>query len=272
MSQACVREISAFSHEDNVAHRWWALPAGCMLPLSNGDAYQLLFAGHPGSSAGPDVRDAILCTRSTGMRVVGDVEFHVRTSDWNIHNHQKDPRYNNVILHVVLLCDDPLPTVRQDGTIIPVCSLADLPLPPSVPLIANTTREKWPCHTVMQQLTEEERLALFKRAGLLRFEQKTHTFVEQLRAIVPNTAHDMCLIPALAEGLGYGRDRDFFRATGLYLIGYTTHVPEPLGRSPQPSPLDDGRLHVLRRLVEEWRVPGVWNTLRSLLLPTSQHT
>jgi hypothetical protein len=124
----------------------------------------------------------------------------------------------------------------------------------------------------MQQLSEEERLALFKRAGLLRFEQKTHTFVEQLRATAPNTVYDICLIPALAEGLGYGRDRDFFRAAGLYLVGYISTVPEPLGRSPQPSPLDDGRLRVLRRLVEEWRVPGVWNTLRLLLLPSSERT
>jgi hypothetical protein len=107
---------------------------------------------------------------------------------------------------------------------------------------------------------------------LLRFEQKTHTFVEQLHATAPNDVYDICLIPALAERLGYGRDRDFFRAAGLYLVGYTDAVPEPLGCSPQPSPLDDGRLRVLRRVVEEWRVPGVWNTLRSLLLPSSERT
>ena len=301
MSQSCVREISAFLHEDEVVRRWWALPAGCILPLSNGDAYQLLFAGRPGSSAGPDVRDAVFYVRSTGMRVVGDVEFHVRSSDWGSHHHQTDPRYNNVILHVVLRCDDPLPTLLQSRTLVPVCSLADLPLPPALPLIANTHQEQWPCHTVMQQLTAEERQMLFTRAGLLRFEQKTHAFIEHLHAIASSaftldlfgfdvytfplgaagarsfhdplegteTSHtyDLCLIPALAEGLGYGRDRDFFRAAGLYLVGRISNVPEPLGRAPQPSPLDDGRLRVLRRLVEEWRNPGVWETLRVLMLP-----
>lgn len=272
MSQSCVREISAFLHEDEVVRRWWALPAGCVLPLSNGDAYQLLFAGRPGSSAGPDVRDAVFCMRSTGMRVVGDVEFHVRSSDWSSHHHQTDPRYNNVILHVVLLCDDPLPTLLQRRTLVPVCSLADLPLPPALPLIANTPEEQWPCHTVMQQLTAEERQMLFTRAGLLRFEQKTHAFIEHLHAIASSHTYDLCLIPALAEGLGYGRDRDFFRAAGLYLVGRISNVPEPLGRAPQPSPLDDGRLRVLRRLVEEWRNPGVWETLRTLMLPDLPHT
>ncbi len=272
MSQSCVREISAFLDEDEVVRRWWALPAGCVLPLSNGDAYQLLFAGRPGSSAGPDVRDAVFCVRSIGMRVVGDVEFHVRSRDWSSHHHQTDPRYNNVILHVVLLCDDPLPTLLQSRTLVPVCSLADLPLPPALSLIANTPVEQWPCHAVMQQLTAEERQALFTRAGLLRFEQKTHAFVEHLRAIASSHTYDLCLIPALAEGLGYGRDRDFFRAAGLYLVGRTSNVPEPLGRAPQPSPLDDGRLRVLRRLVEEWRNPGAWETLRSLLFPDLPHT
>jgi uncharacterized protein DUF2851 len=267
VSQTCVREIAAFLHEDAVAQRWWTLPAGCLLPLSNGEGYQLLFAGRPGSSAGPDVRDAVFYVCSTGMRVVGDVEFHVRSSDWSTHSHQMDPRYNNVILHVVLLCDDLLPTLRQNGTLVPVCSLADLPFPTALPLSANTPLEQWPCHTVIQQLTAEERMALFTRAGLLRFEEKTHAFVESLRAIALSHPYDPCLIPALAEGLGYGRDRDFFRAAGLYLVGYVSNVPEPLGRAPQPSPLDSGRLRVLRRLIEEWQNPGVWETLRLLLLP-----
>jgi hypothetical protein len=127
----------------------------------------------------------------------------------------------------------------------------------------------------MRQLSEEERLALFRRAGLLRFEQKTHAFVERLRVSYSNDtydAYDRCIIPALAEGLGYGRDRDFFRAVGLYLVGDTSVVPEPLGRSLQPPPLDDTRLRVLSRLVEQWRMPGVWHKMRSLLLPSSEHT
>jgi hypothetical protein len=261
--------------EEDVVRRWWALPAGCVLPLSNGDAYQVVFAGRPGGSAGPDVRDAVFRASSTRARVVGDVEFHVRSSDWGVHQHSVDPRYNNVILHAVLLCDSSLPTLRQDGVIVPVCSLADLAFSFKQPLQIDITREKtqWPCHSVMQQLSEEERQALFKRAGLLHFEQKTHAFVEQIRATSSSSTYDLydiCIIPALAEGLGYGRDRDFFRATGLYLVGYASTVPEPLGRSLQPSPLDGDRLHVLRRLLEQWRIPGVWETLRLLLLPSKE--
>jgi hypothetical protein len=40
-SLICERDVD----EEDVVRRWWALPAGCILPLSNGDAYQVVFAG-----------------------------------------------------------------------------------------------------------------------------------------------------------------------------------------------------------------------------------
>jgi hypothetical protein len=83
------------------------------------------------------------------------------------------------------------------------------------------------------------------------------------------------LIPALAEGLGYGRDRAFFRAAGLHLLGLANTIPEPLGRAPEPSPLDAGRLRILHNLVAQWRTTGAWKTLRQALLddpPPTNHS
>jgi hypothetical protein len=276
--------------ETDLARRWWRLPLGSKLPLSDGSAYQLLFAGCPGGSAGPDVRDAVLAVVSPQRSLlgngwsqdvltekhVGDVEFHTRSSDWVIHQHNIDPRYNSVILHVVLQCDDPLPTMRQDGMAVPVCSLYDLPLAAPLPATADLALHKssgWLCHDVMPLLSAAERNSLLKHAGLLRFEQKAHAFVAQMRILSSAASceerdvYDTCLIPALAEGLGYGRDREFFRAAGLYLQGITDVLPEPLGRSAQPNPLDARRLRVLSMLVKQWSGVGAWQTLRKLLLP-----
>lgn len=271
---------SKHKYEEEIARCWWALPLNVNLPLSNGESCQLLYAGRPGSSPGPDIRDAVLsftsCCSGTGYagvnsqqaeNAVGDVEIHLRATDWFAHQHHTDVRYNNVVLHIVLICDNSRPTLRQDGTIIPTCSLNDLS--------SNTHAHQlvqWPCHQVIAQIHDEERTHLFILAGTLRFEMKTQVFFELLRDARPSdnfSAYDVCLIPALAEALGFGRDRAFFRAAGLHLIGAIKTFPEPLGRAPQPSPLDANRLHILRKLVEQWRTTGAWDILRQALVATS---
>lgn len=284
MSIRSVHEMyrAAFPDEKAIAHYWWSLPRGSILPLTNGEAYQLLFAGCPGGAAGPDVRAAVLCGISPRLPVldqdmrkilharkyVGDVEFHVRVSDWVGHRHHSDARYNNVVLHVVLFCDNALPTMRQDGLVVPICSLSDLPArTPSL----FPQRTVWPCQRVLQRMPAEARDRLLEDAGVQRFEQKVHAYVEQLHgsgfvpSLASQTLYDACLIPALAEGLGYGRNRDFFRAVGLRLAGQGTTVPEPLGRALAPAPLDAGRLQSLQHLVERYR-SGLWQVLRAIVL------
>ncbi|HLI06146.1 MAG TPA: DUF2851 family protein [Ktedonobacteraceae bacterium] len=258
--------------EDEVARRWWALPTGARLQLDDGTCCHLLFAGHPGSSSGPDVHDAVLARDDAGQTLVGDVEFHVRASDWFVHCHHTDARYNRVVLHVVLLCDDTESVRRQDGSIVPTCSLYDLPsltralnqsTSSDSPILAAEP-SRWPCHDVMGRLSAEERQRLLCGAGLLRFEQKADAFVEAMHAAPGEHKQsgqsrwhpcDACLLAALAEALAYGRDRAFFRAAGLYLLGLdgASHVPDPLGRGDYPSPLDASRLRVLRHLLQRWQ-------------------
>jgi hypothetical protein len=274
VSPACVceKDPPAYLQEEDIARRWWALSPGTCLPLSNGENCQLLYPGRPGGSHGPDVRDAVLrfTSRSSAVateagrdtkETAGDVEIHIRASDWFVHQHHTDVRYNNVMLHVVLICDDTRPTLRQDGIVIPNCSLNDLPRAIHQPA-------QWPCHLVMARMNEEKRIRLFRLAGMLRFEQKMQTFLALVHDAQPSaffSAYDVCLIPALAEGLGYGRDRAFFRAAGLHLLGLANTIPEPLGRAPEPSPLDANRLHILHNLVAQWRTTGAWQTLRQAL-------
>ncbi|MGI4805489.1 MAG: DUF2851 family protein [Janthinobacterium lividum] len=49
--------------------------------------------------AGPDFQQAKIRINDTLW--VGNVEIHIRASDWMRHHHSQDPSYNNVILHVV---------------------------------------------------------------------------------------------------------------------------------------------------------------------------
>ena len=121
----------------------------------------------------------------------------------------------------------------------------------------------------MCELSHEEVDRLLLHAGLQRFEQKVQAFVVQLRATVPvgpYHLYDSCLLPSLAEGLAYGRDRELFRALGLRLLDQRAPLPEPLGHTEQPAPLDATRLRVLAHMLERWHTAGIWLTLRAILL------
>ena len=68
--------------------------------------YPVLRAGRAGRGPGPDVREATVLLPS-GVTRTGDVEMHLRASDFVRHGHAEDPAYANVVLHVVWEDDRP---------------------------------------------------------------------------------------------------------------------------------------------------------------------
>lgn len=56
------------------------------------------------------------------LQWAGNVEIHLKSSDWYLHNHQNDPNYDNVILHVVWNHD--VDVYRKDRSEIPVLELS----------------------------------------------------------------------------------------------------------------------------------------------------
>lgn len=93
--------------------------------LSTADGQQVTIerAGMPNSDAGPDFFNARVRIGATLW--AGNVEVHVKSSDWNQHRHSNDRAYDNVVLHVVYEDDQPvtlqnchpLPTVELRGHI-----------------------------------------------------------------------------------------------------------------------------------------------------------
>lgn len=51
----------------------------------------------------------------------GNIEIHIKSSDWYAHHHEEDENYNNVILHVVW--EDDLMVYRKDKTVMPTLVL-----------------------------------------------------------------------------------------------------------------------------------------------------
>jgi len=91
------------------------------LESSQGEPITVLKTGDYLELAGPDFFNAYI--EIGNQKWAGNVEIHLKSSDWYLHNHEKDPAYKNVILHVVWENDTAI--FREDNTEIPVLVLKD---------------------------------------------------------------------------------------------------------------------------------------------------
>ena len=76
------------------------------LVTESGEELVVLDTGHWNKHQGPDFLDARI--RLNGTLWAGNIEIHIKSSQWYQHNHADDPHYRNVILHVVWEDDDSL--------------------------------------------------------------------------------------------------------------------------------------------------------------------
>ena len=79
----------------------------------------IVSVGQPNQNAGPDFFNAQL--KIGDQLWAGNVEVHVKSSDWFLHNHEQDRAYDNVILHVVWEHDTDI--FRKNNSVIPTLEL-----------------------------------------------------------------------------------------------------------------------------------------------------
>lgn len=89
------------------------------LKTTNGEVLIILNFGQYIKQAGPDFFNAQIVIDH--QKWAGNIEIHVKSSDWYVHHHEKDDNYNNVILHVVWEHDTPI--FRKDNSEIAVLEL-----------------------------------------------------------------------------------------------------------------------------------------------------
>src|SRR5699024_9600487 len=77
---------------------------------------------HNEHESGPDFFNAKL--KIAEQLWAGNVEIHIKASDWYAHGHETDPAYDNVILHVVWENDTEI--FRKDNSPIPTLELKNL--------------------------------------------------------------------------------------------------------------------------------------------------
>ncbi len=107
-------------NEDFLHHLWklklFNFPE---LETCDGESIEIIKTGQYNTDAGPDFFNAQVKIGNTLW--AGNVEIHLKSSDWKNHAHEKDQAYDSVILHVVYENDEVI--VRRNGSIIPSLEL-----------------------------------------------------------------------------------------------------------------------------------------------------
>lgn len=86
-------------YEDLLSFVWQYRKLPLKLIATDNQTVEVIHPGSRNTDSGPDFFGAKVRIGETTW--AGNIEFHVRTSDWMKHKHQHDPAYESVILHVV---------------------------------------------------------------------------------------------------------------------------------------------------------------------------
>ena len=174
------------------------------LITTSGQQLEIIDSGLPNTNAGPDFFNAKI--KIDGVTWVGNVEIHMRASDWVKHGHHTNSVYNNVILHVASYIDTDV--YRSNGEPIPQFQLV------CPEHIRNNfeelrTSDKYPpCYRIIPELSTFMKHSWMNALQLERFEQKTEQLMERIRYC--NQHWEDAFFMTLARNFGFGLNSDAF--------------------------------------------------------------
>ena len=165
---------------EDLLHYIWKhkLLASKRLVTTQKENIQLVHSGDHNHNAGPDFFNARI--KIDNQLWVGNVEIHIKSSDWYAHGHEKDSNYDAVIIHVVWEHD--IEVYRSDNSPIPTLELKDYV---DEKIFTNyqklfSTPQKW--INCENDITAVDQFSLdnwLERLYIDRLEQKSH-LIDQL--------------------------------------------------------------------------------------------
>jgi len=79
-----------------------------------GNPVEILDFGKWNHNSGPDFLYGKIKTKD--LVLVGNIELHIKSSDWIFHHHSDNPEFQNIILHVVFLHDCEIQELQNSNT------------------------------------------------------------------------------------------------------------------------------------------------------------
>ena len=191
---------------ERLLHYVWKhrlLPVGTLI-TSDGQELEVIDPGLHNRDQGPDFFNAKV--RLGGTLWAGNVEVHLRSSDWYRHGHDTDPAYNSVVLHVVGEVDGEVTTA--DGKTLPQVRI-DIPerIRQSYNELCRT--EDYPrCHRIIPSLPT---LKVHQWMDALLVERlKERSALVEARAERTGGDWERATFVTLSRSFGFGLNGDSF--------------------------------------------------------------
>lgn len=177
------------------------------LKTTSGAALQIMSTGEHNHNSGPDFFNAKI---KIGEQLwAGNVEIHLKSSDWFLHNHELDRAYDNVILHVVW--EDNTEIFRKNNMPIPTLQLKDFVNPNVIESYKNLMKQKntfLKCKRDIKKVDQFTYNNWIERMYLERLQDKSTNILKLLNSS-KNNWEEVCF-KLLAKNFGLKINADAF--------------------------------------------------------------
>ena len=197
---------------EQLLHYAWQhrmFPLGTMT-TTDGRTLEVIDPGLHNHNDGPDFFNAKI--RLDGQLWVGNVEIHLRASDWYRHHHETDAAYNNVVLHVVGMQDCAVQTALQVAAAndqkVPTLEL-QVPTEVEANYRELLAEENYPpCYRIIPRLSKLMVHSWMSALTVERLETKTQRIDQWLERTGGDWERTFFI--TLARAFGFGTNADAF--------------------------------------------------------------
>lgn len=177
---------------------------GCEIKDVDGQDIEVLDPGIHNNDSGPDFFNSKI--KIGGVEWVGNVEIHVKASDWYKHGHTEDPAYDNVILHVVAVSDKRI--INRSGILIPQIELTFPEKFFHTYAFLSEEKAAVKCSQMLPNLPDLNKTDWLESLSIERMQQKALK-VREINDLTGDDWEQTSFI-LLARGLGFGLNGDPF--------------------------------------------------------------
>jgi len=194
--------------KEDFIHYLWKFKKFDALQLKTtaGEEITIVQVGQYLQQAGPDFFNAQIIIAN--QKWAGNVEIHLKSSDWYVHHHEKDSAYENVILHVVWEHDTEI--FRSNNTEIPVLELKSYVAPEMITNYHSLTAVKsWIfCEKQLKEIPSFILKNWQERLFFERLERKSKPILELVNQT--NSDWETVLFCLLAKNFGLNTNGEIF--------------------------------------------------------------